>query len=149
MTSLVDRISQPDLVDLPEWQVAEILNTPDPALPKVRRAVNKRDAQEILLASGEWAAVSLAADNPAAPAQLRAACINLRDTIRMTETIAMNNPAIYASVDQVLTGLVAAEFLSAGTREALLALAERSQSWAEANGVTVTARSVGLARGGI
>jgi hypothetical protein len=118
-------------------------------LPKVQREVNKRDAQRILLASGEWAAVSLAADNVATPAQLRAACINLRDTIRMTESISMNNPAIYAAVDQVLTGLVAAQFLSAGTREALLALAEREQSWAETNNVEVTARSVGLARGGI
>jgi hypothetical protein len=147
--TLAARIAQPDLAGLPEWKVAEILNAPDDSLPKVRRSVNKRDAQEILLASGEWAQVYMVAENTAAPAQLRGACINLRDTIRLTETIAMDNPAIYAAVDAVLSGLVAAQFLTAQTRGALLALADQPQSWAEANNIEVTARSVGLARGGI
>ena len=146
---LADRIAQPDLAGLPEWRVAEILNAPDASLPMVRRSVNKRDAQEILLASGEWAQVYMVAEDTAAPAQLRGACINLRDTIRLTETIAMDNPAIYAAVDAVLSGLVAAQFLTSQTRVALLALADQPQSWAEANNVEVTARSVGLARGGI
>jgi hypothetical protein len=61
----------------------------------------------------------------------------------------MDNPAIYAAVDAVLSGLVAAQFLTSQTRDALLALADQPQSWAEANNVEVTARSVGLARGGI
>jgi hypothetical protein len=146
---LAARVAQPDLASLPEWRVAEILNAPDASLPMVRRSVNKRDAQEILLASSEWARVYKVAENTAAPAQLRDACINLRDTIRLSETIAMNNPAIYAAVDAVLSGLVAAQFLTSQTRVALLALADQPQSWAEANNVEVTARSVGLARGGI
>jgi hypothetical protein len=146
--TLAARIAQPDLASLPEWRVAEILNAPDPAFPMVRRSVNKRDAQEILLASGEWAQVYMVAENTAAPAELRGACINLRDTIRLTETIAMDNPAIYAAVDAVLSGLVAAQFLTAQTRAALLALADRPQSWAEYNQSEVTPREVSLIRGG-
>jgi len=43
---------------------------------------------------------------------------------------------------------VPAAAVSEETRAALLALAERPMSWAEANGIKVDARAVGLARGG-
>jgi hypothetical protein len=42
-----------------------------------------------------------------------------------------------------------AEVITEQTRDALLALSEREQSWAEVNGVEVTARTVSLARGRI
>ena len=33
--TLLERISQPDLVDKPDWEVANILNSPDESLPPV------------------------------------------------------------------------------------------------------------------
>lgn len=144
---LAERIAQPDLAALPEWQVADALNAPDPAFPVVRQVVSTRDAQEILLASGEWAKIEITSLSNEVPVSLRSACIILRDTIRQSETIRADNPKIYGAISQVLAGLVQAEFLSADTGAALMALTERQQSWAEVNGVEVTARSVGLARG--
>jgi hypothetical protein len=147
--TFAQRLAEPDMADLADWQAADALNAPDPTLPLVRRAVPTSDAQEILLSSGEWAAVLLAAESAATPQPLRGACINLRDTIRQSSVIRMDVPAIYAATDAVLTGMVGAGLMSAGTRAALLALADRPQSWAEAHGVEVTSRTVGLARGGV
>jgi len=143
---LAERIAQPDLATLPEWRVAEILNTPDPAFPLVRQAVSRRDAQEILLASGEWGKIERTSLSNDVPVSLRDACINLRDTIRQSDTIRTENPAIFGAVSQALEGLMQAEFLSADTRDALLALTERRQSWAEYNRIEVTPQTVGAAR---
>lgn len=149
MTTLAARLAQPDMQGLPDWQAAQILNEPDEDLPLRRVAVSTRDAQEVLLLTGEWPAVLLTADNTSAPVAVRAACITLRDTIRQSSTIRADVPPIYAATAAVLGGLVAAGVLTQATVNALLALADRPQSWAEANGVEATARSVGLARGAI
>lgn len=146
---LAARIAQPDLAGLPEWQVAQVLNAPDLALPTVRADVPTVYVQQVLLASGEWAGIVLAADNPSAPIAVRSLAILMRDTVRQSTVINTAAPAIYASITAALDGLVDAALLTASTRDALLALAERPQSWAMANGVEVTARTVGLARGGI
>ena len=149
MTALANRLAQPDMLGVPDWVAAGILTTPNSALPLRRVSVATRDAQEILLSSGEWAAVLLAAESVATPQPVRGACLTLRDTIRQSSTISTDVPAIYAATTAVLGGLVAAGVLTQGTVNTLLALADRPQSWAEANGVEVTARSVGLARGAI
>jgi hypothetical protein len=146
---LADRIAQPDLAGLPEWRVAEILNALDVSLPTIKGPVDTKDVQEFLLASGEWSAIVIAADSLDTPLQVRGLAIAMRDTIRQSGTIRMEVPHIYTAVATAIDGLVASGLISAETREVLLAMAERNQSWAEANGVTVTARTVGLARGGI
>ena len=135
--------------DMTDTQIVEALNAPDPALPLRRVDVSTGDAREVLLATGEWPAVVIAADSANAPVQVRGAAITLRDTIELTSLIRATVPAIYAATDTLLAGLVTAGVLTAGTRDALLALAGRQQSWAEANGFSngVTARDVGLARG--
>ena len=132
----------------PEVSDAEIvadLNAPDTSLPLRRRDIATSDVREILLATGEWSQVVLAADGAATP--VRAAAINLRDTVEMTSLIRATEPTIHAAADALLSGLVAAGVLTAATKAALMALADRPQSWAEANGVEVTARTVALARG--
>jgi hypothetical protein len=147
--TLAERIARPDLVNLPEWRVAEILNAPDASLPTAKGPVDTKDAQELLLATGEWSGIVIAADSAATPLQLRGLAIVMRDTIRQSGTIRMEVPHIYTAVTTAIAGLVAAGLISEATRVALLALADQPQSWAEANNVEVTARSVGLARGGI
>jgi hypothetical protein len=91
----------------------------------------------------------LAAGNETLPDALRGACIILRDTIMGTATIRATDPAIHDATDALLTGLVAAGVLTAGTKGLLMGLADRPQSWAEANGFPngVSIRDVGIARG--
>jgi len=134
----------------PEIEDAEIvtaLNAPDPTLPLKRVDVATADARELLLATGEWSAVVLAADAADAPVQVRGAAITLRDTIELTSLIRATVPTIYVTTETLLSGLVTAGLLTASTKDALMSLADRPQSWAEMNGIEVTARSVAIARG--
>ena len=149
MTLLSDRLLEPDVVDLDEAEAAAVLNAPDPDLPLKRVDVATEDAREALLSTGEWAVVVLAAGNETLPDALRGACIILRDTIRGTATIRATDPAIHDATDALLAGLVAAGVLTADTKGLLMGLADRQQSWAEANGFSngVSIRDVGIARG--
>lgn len=149
MTTLSDRLQQPDMVGLPDWQAAERLNAPDPDLPAGHVDVATADAREILLATGEWARVVLTAGAEGQPEAVRSACIILRDTITGTMTIRATDPAIRAATETLLADLVAAGVLTAGTKDRLLSLTNRPSSWAGHYGVEVTARTVGLARGGL
>ena len=133
-----------------EVEVAAALNAPDTNLPTKRSDVTTYDAREILLSTGEWGTVILAADNTAVPQQVRGACIVLRDAIIQTTTIRISIPEIYNATANLLGGLVTAGILTNGTRNALMALADVYQSWAEMEGVgAVTTRDVGIARGSI
>ena len=149
LTLLVARVSQPDLQGLPEWMVANLLNVPDVSLPKVKQKVATGVAQQMLLTTGEWAKAVVAAENETLPEETRAAAILMRDTIRQSNYIETDDPEAHEAVSLVLTKMVQVGLLSAVSKDRLLALADRHPSWAEANGVTVTARTVGLARGGI
>jgi hypothetical protein len=133
-----------------EADVATALNAPDPSLPARRSDVATNDAREILLSTGEWGAVILAAENTAVPEQVRGACIVLRDAITQTTAIRISVPAIYSATVNLLNGLVSAEILTDDTRNALMALADVNQSWAEMEGVgEVTTRDIGIARGSV
>lgn len=134
----------------PEIEDAQIvieLNAPDPALPLKRVDVSTADAREVLLATGDWSSVVLAAESAAALMQVRGAAITLRDTILWTDLIQATEPTIYAATEALLSGLVAAGVLKSSTKDALMSLANKPQSWAEMNGIEVTARTVALARG--
>jgi hypothetical protein len=131
-----------------EAEVAAALNATDSNLPTKRSDVATYDAREILLSTGEWGAVVLAAENAAVPEQVRGACIVLRDAIIQTSTIRIGIPAIYSATASLLGVLVSAGILTNATRNALMALADVAQSWAEMEGVgVVTTRDVGIARG--
>jgi len=133
-----------------EPDVAAALNAPDPTLPKKRVDVATSEAREILLSTGEWGAVVLAAENTATPQQLRATCIVLRDTITQTAKIPVSESRIYSTTTDLLNGLVVAGILTNDTRNALMGLADVYQSWADLEGVgEVTIRDVGIARGNI
>lgn len=146
---LTARVSQTDLQGLPEWKVAEILNAPDVLLPKVKQKVATGAAQQLLLTTGEWAKAVVAAENEMLPDETRAAAILMRDTIRQSNYIEADDPEAYNAITLVLNKMVQVGLLLPATKDRLLALAERHPSWAEANNVKVTARTVGLARGGL
>jgi hypothetical protein len=48
-----------------------------------RVRISTKDAQEILLSTGEWAAIVMAADNIDLRPELRGLCITVRDTVRL------------------------------------------------------------------
>lgn len=89
-----------------------------------RVRISTKDAQEILLSSGEWAAIVMAADNVDLPPELRGLCITVRDTVRQSLVIRMDDPSIAARTEAALVALVGAGLLSVATRDALLALAD-------------------------
>ena len=89
-----------------------------------RVRIATKDAQEILLSSGEWAAVVMAADNVSLPPELRGVCITVRDTVRQSLVIRMDDPGIAVRTEGALAALVGAGLLSSETRDALLALAD-------------------------
>lgn len=138
------RVTAPDLADLPDWQVADILNTPDPSLPAVvtleRTLVGFGDVLRVLGPDAGAAFLDAVEKLSATVPRLKWALrIMAADGVNMADPV---------SRDQI-DGLVAARLLTAVQGDALKATAERRRfpSWAEHNGVEVTARTVGLARG--
>lgn len=144
--TLADRLSRPDVADLPDWAAAQRLNEPDPTLPPIET----------------WAATSIGigsildALGPSAGAQL----------LDVLETLAATQPVVRWGLELIrgsgldlsrpsarsqLATLVAGGVMAQAEADALLALSRRARhpSWAEANGIAVDARAVGLARGGI
>lgn len=148
MTTLSDKVGEFP-ADTPDWQIANALNTKDAALPTVYCDVVTTDAREVLLATGEWSALVIAAGSEATPTLLRGACIVARDTLTLTQTIRTSNQSIRGAVEVALNGLVLGGVIAQSTKDAVSALMIANQSWAEANNVEVTPRTVGLARGAI
>jgi hypothetical protein len=143
--TLADRLAQPDLADLPDWAAAAALNQPDPALP----AVETWEKTQIGIGS------ILDALGPTAGATFLDALEVLAETTPVVRWgmelirgsgLDLSRPSARAQLEV----LVAGRILQPAEGEALLALSRRTRhpSWAEANGVVVDARAVGLARGG-
>jgi len=53
MTTLAEKISELP-AEMPDWRVADVLNTPDAALPIVWQSVSAHSARAVLLATFEW-----------------------------------------------------------------------------------------------
>jgi hypothetical protein len=159
---LADRIAQPDLAGLPEWEVAEILNAPDDSLPKVPVVFSCRSIAEPAVLSGELAMLRIVAklghipadvtldeQNFIVPTQGLVAIGTMLDAVDRDLRVDPSAPGAAAQVSVMLDALGGMGLLSPATKTAVLAGTVRLQSWAEANGIEVTPRSVGLARGGI
>lgn len=145
---LIDKVAEPQFNGLPDWQVANMLNAADPALPIKKQDVPTSDVREILLSNGDWPKVVLSSDDTQIPLELRGACIILRDTILHTTTIRTSVLSILTKTQEVLSGLLTAQVISQASYDALMALTDRHPSWAEHNNLpAITARDVGIARG--
>jgi hypothetical protein len=59
--TLAARIAQPDLAGLPDWQVADILRSPDQSLPAVSVVFSCRAIAEPAVLSGELAMLRIVA----------------------------------------------------------------------------------------
>jgi hypothetical protein len=142
---LIDKVAESQFDDLPEWQVADILNAPDATLAYVKKDIATSDVGEILLATGEFYEVDGAIQNPLD--DIKKASFIVQKTYERTTNIRTSDPEIFTSVATVLGGLLAATVITQTTHDTILALTNRRPSWAEHNNILVTAREVGLARG--
>lgn len=137
--------------DDPDWQVADALNAPDASLPTKAVDVSVSDARAVLMTSGSWGGIVMAASDATKTAQVQELCITVRDAMTDLTRLYMSVPATNASVTGMMDGLLAASLITQATHDALLALSRAPSSWADVNngGVPVTARDVGIARGGV
>lgn len=144
---LITRLAHEDVRHLDDSQTSDLLNAPDSSLPTVRSDVLTKDVQEILLSTGEWSRIVIAAEDLSVDVKIRSMAIALRDTIRQSNEIRMTQSSIYNAVTTTIRGLVMAQLLSNETGNSLLNLAEHSQSWAKHYHVVVTPETVFEARG--
>jgi hypothetical protein len=148
--ALIDKVAESQFQGMPDWQVADVLNLPDASLAYVKTDVSTSDVKQILLSSLKWAAIVKAAGSTSIDQNIRDVCIVVRDTFKETSTIVTTDPDIFAATDGALSALLAEQIISQGVYDALIALTNRRPSWAEHNNLpTITARDVGLARGGV
>lgn len=141
---LAERLAMPDMVDLPDWAAADALNRPDPALPPVVTL------ERTLIGPGSIMA-ALGADAGAAFLDSLQAAAQTVSRLRWAMVLIMSDgiDVAHPQTRQELDTMTVAGLLTADQAQSLKALAERTRfiSWAEHNGVEVTARTVGLARG--
>ena len=147
MTTLLQRIQENDLASLSEWEVATRLNTPDPNLPPKESTIRNADVMAVLIANDLWANISTKASNiQDTHYQL---CINIRDSISVRDYIFdLNDPIIKTSFETMLAQAVNGGLIPQNVATLLGSMGYRYQSWAEYNNIEVTARTVGIARGG-
>ena len=67
--------------DDPDWQVADALNAPDASLPSKTINVSVADVRSILMTSGTWGGIVLAASDTTQTPQVRGLCITVRDAM--------------------------------------------------------------------
>lgn len=144
MDALSDRLQQPDVVDLPDWEAANVLNAPDINLPVIVEWLPTQVGLGTVIATlgAEPGAIFLS--------QIE----NLGSTVPImkwgleilrTSNFDLSDPVARQTIeDLVKIGLITdfqkEKFFSISKRE-------RHPSWAEANNIKVDDRAVGLARG--
>jgi len=141
---LLERVAQQDLANLPEWQVADILNAPDTSLPVIV------SWEKTSIGPGAIMAV-LGAVEGASILDTLASSTNpvIRWGMKIIEagSFDLSLPTSRAQVEE----LARANIITEGQKDLLFSLSKRERypSWAEHNNISVDAQSVGLARGGI
>ena len=145
MATLQERLQEDDVKDLPDWQAAAVLNAPDPRIPEAvvlkSRPFGIGTILEIFGPIAGPAFLENLETLSVSDPLIKWSLVLLKEA-----TLDAASPTLRAQVD----GMVANNLISPAHGAAIKALGEerRFPSWAEANGVEVTARTVGLARGG-
>lgn len=155
MTTLAQKVAEFP-ASTPDWEIAAALNAPDPTLPM--KLTSKRIGAGTIIetmglgAVGGGAFISKLrgwAENPETiPTQLSN---NIKDIAEILPVIDRGDLEIRsAPVRTMIDTLAALGHMTQAQATSLKALAnDVNQSWAEANGVEVTPRTVGLARGAV
>lgn len=144
MGSLADRLKEPDVSGLPDWEAAKVLNSPDSSLPVVIEwSTTQIGLGTVMAALGADAGASLLTQIDA----LGSTQPTMRWGLEVLRSGSFDLSLPVAR--QTVEGLVQAGLITSSQKDQFFAISrrERHPSWAEANGVMVDARSVGLARG--
>ncbi|MFN7301437.1 MAG: hypothetical protein ACK5U7_08215 [Bacteroidota bacterium] len=148
MTELQTRIQESDLASLPDWEVADILNTPDPALPPTYGSILNADVMRMLISFNVWASIVDKSKN-SQNASEKALCLNIVDSVSTRDYMFdLSNSEIRTPFETMLSSAISAGLFTQEQGEFISSKAYRLQSWAEYNNIEVTARTVGIARGG-
>jgi hypothetical protein len=147
MSILSDRLQLPDVANLSDWEASEVLNTPDPELPFTWVPAPCEVLRRIIMERGEWAAIKRA--STAANQQIADAAITVYDVLTLQDAVHLEMPTVRTTVEITLNALQTANIISSATAALLVDAGKRTLSWAEANNIEVTARTVGIARGSI
>ena len=142
--SLYDRLQYPDVIDLPDWQAADVLNQPDSTQTIIVYWVDTNTGPGTILDTlGPVDGANL----------LDALDASTDPVVRWGMDILRSGKLDIAkqSTRDVLDQMVTQGAITTSQRDSLFALSKRERypSWAEANDTVVTARTVGLARGGL
>jgi hypothetical protein len=141
--TLAERLAEPDMQGIPDWQAATVLNAPDTSLPVIV------DWQTTYVGPGSIMAVLGPTEGAALLDTIKASTDPvMRWGLQVVETGKLDIGL--ASTRAQIDALVVAGALTSAQRDTLFALSktERYPSWAEFNNTFVDARSVGIARGG-
>lgn len=142
---LAARVAQPDVTAMPDWQVAAILNAPDPSLPEIVDRINAPCGfGTVLDALGPIDGATFLDELTAMSSTMPP----IKWALRVME---MGN--LDLSLDSVRAQLDWLVSINKLTASQALTLKERGEmrrhpSWAEYHGIKVDARQVGLVRGG-
>lgn len=144
MSALSDRLQQPDVANLPDWEAANILNSPDESIPVVVEWLPTQIGLGTVMAAlgAEPGAMFLSQIET-----LGSTVPTMKWGLEVLRSGSFNLALPVAR--QTVDGLVQAGLITSGQRDQFFSVSrrERHPSWSEANGVKVDARSVGLARG--
>jgi hypothetical protein len=144
--SLAERLQEDDVKDLPDWAASELLNASDASLPII---VSWEPTQ---IGIGQIMTTLGAVEGAALLDQL--VVVAEEDAVVRWGLKVMESSGLDLSLQttrEQISDLVTANLITEVQKESLFALSkkERHPSWSEYNQVEVTARTVGLARGGI
>ena len=162
MTTLSERLQQSDMTGLDATQAAAALNAPDAANPPAWRVVEVSDVARVFRRSvaplpaqtsatdpkTAMVAVMDAAKNPDHPAHNTAKAAVEMFARTDSPQIDCRDAGERQAVQVLFAALAApaANILDQAAEQAVTALMQAPQSWAEANGVTVTVDAVAVAR---
>ena len=153
MTTLLQRIQENDLASLSDWEVAERLNTPDPTLPTAYGSVSNTEIKSILVAYELWQNIAKKAQQAllgeGESTTEETLCFNIASALEDADfTLNLKEDYIRTSFETWLPSAVQLNVIPANVATLISSKAYRYQSWAEYNNIQVTARTVGIARGG-
>lgn len=162
LTPLQSRLQQPDVASLDDARAADVLNARGSGEGATWQDFASEDLYVLLLEAGSWGLIELNSRRAATTALATAGSApNAQDVIigrlitlvRMVQdvpTIRASRSGVRSVLGPIFDGLRTAGFITQGTQDAAIAMAQRPATWAEENGYPrgVTARDIGLARGG-
>ena len=149
MGLLENKVNESQFAELADWQVTEILNAADESLPVIYQNVAKEDLISILMIGDKWLQIKENAKG-SIEIPINRLCSTIFDALTMGGAVFhLTDPKVLTAFSGILNNLLINNLIDNAIHAEVIAKVTRNQSWAEYNNVKVTARTVGIARGGV